>query len=185
MIALGWSCPAGFCTLRGDMRGFLMLSAGLVASGVLGCEPEPPKVPNPTRTLDERRAIEIIRTAVQAEGMAPAPGRDETLPVSGKPIHIDVGIDGKKFGIVYVSDDDQVSLGKDVGEPNKKGEKLNTGYAGADNKVHFVLLYQTNYRYDDLVGQGHEQTTITAEGELARDVRDFVTYARSHKEAFP
>jgi len=44
-----------------------------------------------------------------------------------------------------------------------------------------VLLYQDNYRYDDLAGDVHEQTTITCERQLTRDVRDFVTHARTQK----
>ena len=53
--------------------------------------------------------------------------------------------------------------------------------AGADGETHVVLLYQQNYLYDDLAGEAHEQTTITAESALARDVQDFVTYARTQK----
>ena len=151
-----------------------------LAAFVSGCEPPPVKAPNPTRTLDERRAIEIIRRAIQAEGMAPAPARDETLSESGKVIRVDVSIDGKKFGIVYVSDEDKSALGDAIPAPNQKNEALKLKSIGeGDDKVRLVLLYQTNYRYDDLVGEGHEQTTITSEKALERDVRDFVTHARS------
>lgn len=159
-----------------------MFIAGLFLAGAAsGCGPEPAKVPNPTRTLDERRAIEIIRTAIVAEGNQPAPGRDEVLANSDKTIHIDVSIEGKKYGIVYVSDDDKAALGEAIPGPNQKDEKLKLARAGKDSDIRIVLLYQTNYRYDDLVGEGHEQTTITAESGLTRDVRDFVTYARSQK----
>lgn len=165
------------------MRSALFLAAGLsLAALSLGCDPPPqPKAPNPTRTLDERRAIEIIRRAVQAEGVQPAPARDEPLSGSDKSIHIDVSIEGKKFGIVYVSDEDSAALGKAIPSPGQKGGSQNIARAGQSGEVIFVLLYQTNYHYDDLVGEGHEQTTITAEGELARDVRDFITAARSRK----
>jgi len=164
------------------MRTASILLAGLLLSAAaLGCDPPPAKAPNPTRTLDERRAIEIIRKAILAEGANPGPARDDTLTQSGKPIRIDVGVEGKLYGIVYVSDDDLATLGSAIDPPNKKDEKLHTSHVGADGKTRIVLLYQTNYRYDDLVGEGHEQTTITSESELARDVRDFVTYARSKK----
>jgi hypothetical protein len=158
----------------------MLLAALLLAGAAAGCGPEPAKAPNPTRTLDERRAIEIIRNAVLAEGVKPAPGRDEVLP-SGKTLHIDVSIEGHKYGLVYVSDDDVAALGDSIPGPNQKDEKLKLARAGKDSDVRVVLLYQTNYRYDDLVGEGHEQTTITAESGLTRDVRDFVTYARSQK----
>ncbi len=164
------------------MRTVSILFAGLVLSGAaLGCTPEPAKVPNPTRTLDERRAIEIIRNAIVAEGLRPAPGHDDTLTAGSKPLRIDVGVEGKKFGIVYISDEDRSALGDAIQPPNKKDEKLRLSHAGADGTTRIVLLYQTNYRYDDLVGEGHEQTTITCESELARDTRDFVTYARAQK----
>ena len=52
---------------------------------------------------------------------------------------------------------------------------------GEDGSVVIVLLYQTNYRYDDLVGEGHEQTVITAENALARDARYAVVGAQTRK----
>lgn len=152
-----------------------------LAAAAFGCGPPPSKAPNPTRTLDERRAIEILRNAVAAEGMRPAPSRDETLASSGKPIRIDVGVEGRKFGIVYVSDDDKAALGDAIPPPNQKDEKLKLARAGANGEIRVVLLYQSNYRYDDHVGEEHEQTTITAESALTRDARDFVTYAKTQK----
>ena len=152
-----------------------------LAAAALGCGPPPSKAPNPTRTLDERRAIEILRNAVAAEGMRPAPSRDEALANSGKTVRIDVSVEGRKFGIVYVSDDDRAALGDAIPAPNQKDEKLKLARAGENGEIRLVLLYQTNYRYDDHVGDGHEQTTITAESELMRDARDFVTYAKTQK----
>jgi len=164
------------------MRKASFLIAGLLLLGATaGCAPEPAKVPNPTRTLDERRAVEIIRNALVAEGAKPAPGRDEVVTGTEKPIHIDVGVDGKKFGVVYVSDDDLAALGGAIQPPNQKDEKLHLARAGKDGDIRVVLLYQTNYRYDDNVGEGHEQTTITAENQLTKDVRDYVTHALTHK----
>src|SRR6185436_3919276 len=114
-------------------------------AGTAGCEPEPAKAPNPTRTLDERRAVEIIRNAVVDEGERPAPARDETLATTGKPIRIDVSVEGKKYGIVYVSDDDKAVLGDAIPPPNDQGGKLRLTRAGKDGDIHLVLLYQTNY----------------------------------------
>ncbi|MEZ4300037.1 MAG: hypothetical protein R3B70_34130 [Polyangiaceae bacterium] len=163
-------------------NGTLLLGGLLLAATSLGCDPPPPaKAPNPTRTLDERRAIEVIRNAVAAEGARPAAAREETLTNSGKPIRIDVSVDGRKFGLVYVSDEDRSALGAVLPEPNKKDESLKILRAGADGTIVLVLLYQSNYRYDDLVGSGHEQTVITAENELARDVRYAVVGANTRK----
>jgi hypothetical protein len=148
---------------------------------LLGCGPPDAKVPNPTRTLDERRAIEVIRRAITLEGVQPAPGRDVQLAGSAKAVRVDVGVQGHEYGIVYVSDEDAQTLGDAIPPPNKQDEKLRLVRAGPDGEVRLVLLYQTNYRYDDLVGESHEQTTITAERQLTRDVQDYITHARTRK----
>jgi hypothetical protein len=148
---------------------------------LLGCGPPEAKAPNPTRTLDERRAIEVIRRAMTVEGAQPAPAREVPLSPSAKPIRVDVGVQGHEYGIVYVSDDDAQKLGEAIPPANKQDEKLRLVRAGPDGETRLVLLYQTNYRYDDLVGETHEQTTITAERQLTRDVQDFITHARTRK----
>ncbi len=150
-----------------------------VAAASAGCSGPDVKAPNPTRALDERRAIEVIRRAIAREGAQPAPGRD--VEMAGKSIRVDVGVAGHEFGVVYVSDEDAAALGDAIPPANKQDEKLRLVRAGADGETRLVLLYQTNYRYDDLVGESHEQTTITAERLLTRDVQDFITYARTQK----
>ena len=164
-------------------RGAVLLFAALafVGAASVGCGPPEAKAPNPTRTLDERRAIEVIRRAMAQEGTQPAPGRDVELAGSGKPIRVDVGVQGREYGVVYVTDEDARKLGDAIPPANRQDEKLRLVRAGADGEVRLVLLYQTNYRYDDLIGETHEQTTITAERQLARDVQDFVTHARTRK----
>ncbi len=146
-----------------------------------GCAPEAAKAPNPTRPLDERRALEVIRRAVKTEGADPAPGRDEPLAGTTKTLHIDVGVQGHAYGIAYITSEDAKALGDALPAPNKKDESLRLVRAGADGETHVVLLYQQNYLYDDLTGSAHEQTTISAESALARDAQDFVTHARSQK----
>lgn len=163
-------------------RGTLAFLATLVLGAQLvGCGPPEAKAPNPTRTLDERRAIEVIRRAVAQEGVQPGPGREVQLASSGKPVRIDVGVQGHEYGVVYVTEDDAQKLGDAIPPPNRQEEKLRLVRAGADGETRLVLLYQTNYRYDDLVGETHEQTTITAERQLTRDVQDFITHARTRR----
>jgi hypothetical protein len=140
------------------------------------CGPGEAKAPNPTRPLDERRAIEVIRKAIAAEGGQPAAGRDAKLP-AGKTIHVDVGVEGQKYGIAYVTADDLTELGDAIKPANKKDENLRVERVD-DEETRIVVLYQSNYIYDDLAGDTHEQTAITAEKALARDVQDFITYAR-------
>jgi hypothetical protein len=145
-----------------------------------GCGPGEAKAPIPTRPLDERRAIEVIRRSIKDAGVDPDSGRDEPIANAGKPLHIDVGVKGHAYGIAYITSEDADALGSAIPSPNNPDEKLKLVRCG-DGETHVVLLYQQNYRYDDLTGEAHEKTTITAEGALARDVRDFVTYARSKK----
>jgi hypothetical protein len=140
------------------------------------CGPGEAKAPNPTRPLDERRAVEVIRRAIAAEGAQPGPGRDAKL-AAGKTIHIDVGVDGQKYGIAYVTGEDLGELGDAIKPANKKDENLRIERVD-DEETRVVVLYQSNYVYDDLAGDAHEQTAITAEKALARDVQDFITYAR-------
>ncbi len=163
-------------------QGALALLATLVLGAqVVGCGPPEAKAPNPTRTLDERRAIEVIRRAIAQEGVQPGPGREVQLSSTGKPVLIDVGVQGHEYGVVYVTDEDAQKLGEAIPPPNRPDEKLRLVRAGADGETRLVLLYQTNYRYDDLVGETHEQTTITAERQLTRDVQDFITHARTRR----
>lgn len=161
------------------LGGTLLLAAS--ALGAMGCGPPAARAPNPTRPLDERRAIEVIRIAIAREGAQPAAGRDVQLAGNGKTIRIDVGVQGHEFGVVYVTDEDAQKLGDAIPPANKQDEKLRLVRAGADGETRLVLLYQTNYRYDDLVGESHEQTTITAERLLTRDVQDFITHARTRR----
>lgn len=147
---------------------------------LFGCGAAEARTPNPTRPLDERRAIEVIQRAMAGEGARPGPGRDVEL-AAGKPLHIDVGVDGHEFGVAYITTSDLDKAGSSIPPPNKKDERLRLVRAGKDGEVHIVLLYQDNYVFDDLVGEGHEQTTITAERSLTRDVQDFITHARSQR----
>jgi hypothetical protein len=159
----------------------LALALGCASLLATSCGPGEAKAPNPTRSLDERRALEVIRRAVRNEGESPAAGRDEPLAGNGRPLHIDVGVQGHAYGIAYVTSEDAEALGAAIPTPNRKDEKLKLVRAGADGETHVVLLYQQTYVYDDLSGEAHEQTTITAESALARDVQDFITHARSQK----
>lgn len=154
------------------------LSLCVSGLGLIGCGPEPVKAPNPTRTLDERRALEVIRRAVAMEGEQPAAAREVELR-AGKPLRVDVSIDGHEFGIAYISAEDADKLGDAI--VNKKGDNLQLERVGPEGDVRILLLFQEDYVYDDLAGESHEMTTITAERALTRDVRDFITGAKTRK----
>ena len=153
----------------------------LVAVALVGCGPGEAKAPNVMRSLDERRALEVIQRAVKNEGVEPAPGRDVKLTGGTKELHVDVAIAGKDYGIAYVSADEAQKLGDAIPSANRKDERLRLVRAGDDGETRIVLLYQDNYLYDDLSGDAHEQTTISVERALTRDVQDFITHARTQK----
>ena len=52
---------------------------------------------------------------------------------------------------------------------------------GADADARILLLYDEDYLYDDHVGTEREETTITAEKKLERDVRDFLVRAQTER----
>lgn len=157
--------------------GALVFLASALALGA--CDPGPARSANPTKPLDERRAIEVIRRAIALENAKPAGGREVTLMASGKPLQIDVGVEGHEYGIAYITSEDAEKLGDAIPPKNGQDEKLRLARVGAEGEVRVVLLYQDNYRFDDLVGETHEQTTITAERLLTRDVQDFITHAKT------
>ncbi|WP_438014463.1 hypothetical protein WMF18_26650 [Sorangium sp. So ce315] len=156
------------------------LGVAVAALALAGCGGGEARAPNPTRALDERRAIEVIRRAMVLEGARPVPGRDVDL-VSGRKVRIDVGVQSRSYGVAYVTEEDARALGAAIPPPNGQDERLRIVRGGADGSIRIVLLYQNNYRYDDLVGESHERTTISAERQLTRDVQDFITYARTQK----
>src|SRR6185369_2495317 len=70
----------------------------------------PPRAPNPTRPLDERRAVELIIEAFREEKDRPVPGTVVALTES-KRIHVDVTASDHKYGVAYVTAPERVELG--------------------------------------------------------------------------
>jgi hypothetical protein len=159
----------------------LALFIALVPAVASGCGGPDVKAPNPTRPLDERRAIEVIRRAMKGEGVDPNEGRDVKLQPSGKGLHVDVGVQGHDYGVAYITRDDLNDLRDAIPPPNKKDERLRILRAGDDGETRIVALYQDNYLYDDLAGEAHEKTTIQVEGQLTRDVQDFLVHAKAQR----
>lgn len=158
-----------------------LLAAG-VASVLLSCSSPPPRPANPTRPLDEQRAIRVIIRAFHDENDAPVPGRQVELP-AGKPLKIDVGSLNHKYGVAYVTRAERLQIG-DAIQPRdpSMGDALQlVRGTGPDVDARILLLYDEDYLYDDHMGSEREETTITAEKKLARDVRDFLVRAQSER----
>lgn len=149
-----------------------------------GCASAPPHVPNPTRPLEERRAVEIILNAFFEENDRGVTGRTIAL-AGGKLLQVDVGAVGKRYGVAYVTANERHALGLAVPAPQPGMEDALHLIRGtqADADARILVLQDTDYLYDDQVGEEHEETVVTAESKLDRDVRDFLV--RAHAEKWP
>jgi hypothetical protein len=158
--------------------------AAVVLSFVSGCGSPPPKSANPTRTLDERRAVEIIIRGFRAERDQPVPGTAIEIQ-EGKQLEVDVVSSGRKYGIAYVTANERRTLGSALpARDASMGDALQLVRGVGDaTDAKILVLHDTEYLYDDHVGAGREASTITAERKLERDVRDFLV--RAHAERWP
>lgn len=166
---------------RPQLRPGLLLSS-LVCLVSLGCGSPAPRAPNPARPLDERRAIEIILLAFQDERDAAVRGRPVML-AQGVALEVDVAAQGRKYGVAYVTGAEQLRLGVALpAREQSRGDALQlvTGL-GEDGDARVLVLHDTDYLYDDQLGDANRQTTVTAELKLRRDVRDFLVLAKSKK----
>jgi len=149
---------------------------------IAGCGGPPAKAANPTRSLDERRAVQVIAQAFHDEHDAPVPGQGIVI-ADGKTLEVDVMSDGHKYGVAYLTANERQALGSALPpRPAEMGDALQLVHGqGDDADAKILLLHDTDYMYDDQVGTAHEETTITAERKLARDVRDFLVRAHSER----
>jgi hypothetical protein len=156
----------------------------LFAAALVACSAPPPRAPNPTRPLDERRAIEIILQAFREERDAPVQGHPVTL-TAGHALEVDVASQGKKYGVAYVTSNERLALGTALpGRDPAMGDALQlVSGTGDEGDARVLVLHDTDYMYDDQIGEEHEETTVTAELKLRRDVRDFLV--RAHAEKWP
>jgi hypothetical protein len=169
--------PLGY--LFGLMKAWLGLACVLTA-----CSGPPPRAPNPTRPLDERRAVELIIQAFREEKDRPVPGSPVALTES-KQIRVDVAAAERKYGVAYVTSAERLELGTALPEKDPQmGDALQlVSGLGDDGDARVLVLRDTDYQYDDHVGDEREQPSLTAELKLKRDVHDFIV--RAHAEKWP
>jgi hypothetical protein len=148
------------------------------------CSSPPPRAANPTRPLDERRAIEIILQAFADERDMPVRGKPVAL-APGKHLEVDVAAQGRKYGVAYVTVNERHALGPTLtARDPSMGDALQlVSGIGEDGDARVLVLQDSDYLYDDQVGEEHRETTVTAELKLRRDVRDFLV--RAHAEKWP
>jgi hypothetical protein len=151
---------------------------------LFACSEPPPRAPNPSRPLGERRAVEIILQAFHDERDEPVRGRPIAL-APGVSLDVDVLAEGKKYGVAYVTASERATLGNAIPPRDPAmGDALQlVSGLGADADARVLVLNDGDYLYDDQVGDEHEETAVTAELKLRRDVRDFLV--RAHTERWP
>ena len=164
------------------MLGRRQLVVALLTAGVYGCSSPPPRQANPTRPLDEQRAIRVIIRAFHDQKDAPVPGRQVELP-AGAPLQIDVASQGHRYGVAYLTAAERLALGAALPPRDPAmGDALQlVRGTGPDAEARILVLYDEDYLYDDHIGTEREETTITAEHKLARDVRDFLVRAQAER----
>jgi len=163
-------------------RPALALAAALVS---LACGGPPPRTVNPSRPLDERRAIELISDAFRDEHDRAVPGGNLAISDS-QTLHVDVNGQDRKYGVAYVTATERVALGPTLPPRDPAmGDALQlVSGLGSDGDARVLVLQDTDYMFDDHVGDGHGANTLTtSELRLKRDVHDFLV--RAHKEKWP
>lgn len=161
---------------------FFFLTAPLALTLVAACGGPPPRAPNATRPIDERRAVPLIAKAFSDEDAKPTEPREIKLP-TGKKLRVDVAAADHKWGVAYITAADLATLdpASDLPPRPQNGDLAVAQGTGPDADAVVLVLFADDYKYDDLVGAGHESTTITAENKLKRDVRDFIVQAKARK----
>jgi hypothetical protein len=151
------------------MAALLATMVSLLAS----CEGEPPRRPNIMHPVDERRAFELIGRVFKEAGLSIERGRAEM--VNGKALTVDQAAAGHKFGVAYLTREDQVLLGDSIPKRDANSDALVVVDSESGDRI--VVLYERDYMTDDLEGEAHSTTTIAAEAKIQRDARDFLLKA--------
>ena len=138
-----------------------MLSITALACG----KPKTPHGAEDLRSVDELRARALIQETLATSGLKALAGTEE--PLGDKKVEVDVWIDGERYGIAYVAEDEEGVLGSAL--PKAAGKMLPLLTLEGGRNV--LVLYAHDYQYD--AGASHATTSVTAERKIKRDVTDF------------
>lgn len=145
----------------------------------VACSRPAPRTANPTRVLDERRAVQVISETFREEKANPGAGVDLEL-APRRQLHVDVWAEGRRFGVAYLTQPERERLQGALPTRNPAmGDALQlVSGIGADADARICVLYDSDYLYDDPAADDREMSTLAAELKLKRDVRDFLAIAR-------
>jgi hypothetical protein len=127
--------------------------------------------------VHERRAVEIIAHVFSDAGLDPEQNRNVTY--NCKPLRMDVAAAGRRFGIAYLTRQDQDDMKDALPKHDSDSDALVIIAASDQNRV--LLLWERDYLTDDLEGEAHSATTIAAEKKVERDARDLIVKAEHEK----
>jgi len=174
--------------MRSEPKLRLMFRSGPVLAFIFGCVAcgggPAPRSANPTRPLDEPRALQIIADAFREQSEQPVPGQEVALS-SQHHLRVDVGAQGKRFGVAYLSAPEREALGAALPprDPHREDALQVVSGIDADRDARICVLYDSDYLHDDQAAEVQEPNALTAELKLRRDVRDFLVIA--HRERMP
>ncbi len=151
------------------------LASTFATFGLAACGGPEAQAPHSSRPVDERRASEVIAQTFARAKIEPETNRDVKV-LGGKVIHVEVAAAGHKYGVAYLTREDQAALGDALPKKAPDSDALII-VPGDEEGVHILVLFERDYLHDDLMGEVHENTNIAAELKLERDVKDFLRKA--------
>lgn len=155
----------------------VLLMSWLAACG--GTQIEASVADEPPRELADARALEIIEEVLVRNHEPASRGWDVDVNAS-RALSVDVRINASEFGIEYVTTQDRADMGEVIPEADPDGQLRIMRGARADSHAQILVLDSKSYLYDDHIEHVQQGAAgiRDAEGRLARDVEDFVAYAR-------
>ncbi|MFK7998075.1 MAG: hypothetical protein AB8H86_00710 [Polyangiales bacterium] len=150
-----------------------VLALSLAASSACGgAQTSTENTESGVRSLQESRALEVIREAATDSGASV--GEGFTAEVSDGPIDVDLRL-GSTFGVEWVSAQDRANS-PTLPEPPTGGQLRIIAEPGG---AQILILESSSYRYDSRRERVQAGATSAAdvEARLRRDLRDFLVYA--------
>jgi hypothetical protein len=142
---------------------------------VIACGAPAARAPNAQRPVDERRASEVMVRTFKGAHIDPETNRAVTV-LGGRSVHLEVAAAQRKFGVAFLTREQQAALADVLPKRAPDSDALIV-VPGDEEGVHVLVLFERDYMHDDLSGDDHTTTNISAELKLERDVRDFLRKA--------